>query len=429
MYQCFVNMTDPLSNVFYGNVFDNIIIDYISVRDIFNLKFVNRSFRQRITESVIMKIIKTRIERKLKVILKNNYDAFVNAMAKSKAILSGSFILQCILNEKWSNSDIDIYVDKENENFFHKCISSITSFSDFDYGDMYGQAFNSIIHNIKNFFIDPDNNLHKPNIGPFDETKQYFVKIQVVTIKTSKEYSLIDHTYNTGFDVCKNRLTYDKHGKMQLYLKNYKEAITKTTTFTIQTVDDFYYRVEKYSKRGFYFKPKYNKLLYLEYLYLHFSMIHVLRTDFDEKIYYKLGNKECGNNCAIKLFFRNRRHYHSCENGEVGYTTVENNDRVFNRILPQLMSSDYKKREELRKAIWKCKDIGDYAKIRNNFANIPFNVYNNSMYKYDIQYGLPSLPIQQVVQMKSVPHKKGVPQKKKVQKKERIDWLISSLKK
>ena len=503
--------------VLCGNVFDHIIVNFISMKDIFNLRFVWSQFRNRIDEKYLMKLIKIKIERRLKNIFKNNYGQFVNAIFQNKAIISGSFLLQCILDEVWDNSDIDIYVEKKNELYLHN-IMKVLAKGNHNYDSMYGSVFRGVISNVENFYLCDDTSCtkefinrayenkyngewenaaiqprdvgdwengdggnddwengdwHNPGHAPNHSTEEcgcaltiekndhVHQKIQIVTIKTSKDYSLIDHTYNTGFDVCKNRLTYDSKGNMKLYLKNFREAITKTSTFTIENVDDFYYRIEKYSKRGFFFKPRYNKLLYLEYLFLHFRMIHVLHTNFDEGMYLKYGKTECGPSCSVKLLFRNTRHYHICQD-DVNFTVVENNDKTFNRVLPLLMSSDENKRKDLRRAAWNCKGLDEYAKIRNKFTNIPINVYNNSMYKYDIQYGLKSdlnLPYrmgyprrnsldtfdkmlvnqdknrkketQKKAQQNNIMGKKkdyvSIQTKKKSKK--QIDWLISSLNK
>jgi hypothetical protein len=445
--------------VFYGNVFDNLIIGYLDMKDIYNISLVNRQFEKIIDGAYIMKTIKSRIEGKLSLIFGKHYDAFVRMMVKYKAILSGSFILQCILNEKWNNSDIDVYVDQKYESSFHKDFRRIATYWDEDYDFMYTRAFGHIT-NVSNFYIiNPNEQIFSKGAieGVTGTSYAKTTKIQIVTINTSKDYSLIDHTYNTGFNVCKNRLIYNSKGKMQLYLKNYREAIMKTTTFTIENVDDFFYRIEKYSKRGFYFRPKYNRLLCLEYLFLRFRNIHVLKTNFDEKKYNQLG-KECGSNCVVKLFYRNVRHYHDSaytshmNANDIRYTIVENKDGAFNRVLPLLMSAQSDKRSELYNALFCCQSIDEYAKIRNKFTNIPINVYNINTDDYDMQYGLstdfdnqlamhktkgnlmqPNTPQtnprnrpQNIQQNRPLSKNAKSVRKKKPQK---IDWLISSLNK
>ena len=49
----------------------------------------------------------------------DHYDVFVKIMIDNGAFISGSFIIQCILNEDWSvlneKTDIDIYVPFEGD--------------------------------------------------------------------------------------------------------------------------------------------------------------------------------------------------------------------------------------------------------------------------------------------------------------------------
>jgi hypothetical protein len=349
-----------MDQVLYGNVFDNIIIEHLSLRDIYSLRFVNSIFRKRINKELIIKIIKIRIERKLQDILGPHYDQFVENMIENKAILSGSFILQCILDEEWY-SDIDIYVDLKHRLNLHKGMKKMSySFGEDEYV-RYKTALKNI-DEITNYYVSND-----------EDTDGYDIKIQVITIRTSEKYSLIDHINNTGFDVCKNRLTYNDDGNLQLYLENYKEAITKTSTFTIQDVDDFYFRIQKYSNRGFYFKPRYNRLLCVEYLFY--------RGNMGPDIICGEAQVKCDKeNCPIKIFFNNVEHFHSPHQIIIDTGSWE----YLVNLLPQLISCDSIQRLNLKKAIWKCIDIDDYAKIRNQFAQVPIDIYNSSNI-YDIR--------------------------------------------
>ena len=56
-------------------------------------------------ELVIGKIL-----RRLKSIFGDIYDDFIDMMKNDNIVISGSFILQCIYNESWENSDIDIFI-------------------------------------------------------------------------------------------------------------------------------------------------------------------------------------------------------------------------------------------------------------------------------------------------------------------------------
>ena len=52
----------------------------------------------------------------LKTELEDIYDDFMTEMQYSNTVISGSIILQAYYNEKWKNSDIDIYI---YDHFFH----------------------------------------------------------------------------------------------------------------------------------------------------------------------------------------------------------------------------------------------------------------------------------------------------------------------
>ena len=65
-----------------------------------------------------------------------------------------------------------------------------------------------------------------------------------------------DHKKNTGFDICKNILSFNNDGTLFLEFNNLSEIMYKCTTFSILDFDDFWYRLEKYTKRGFKFKPR-----------------------------------------------------------------------------------------------------------------------------------------------------------------------------
>lgn len=428
-------MDDLFNAVMRGNIFDNIILNKISMKDAYKLRLVNSTLRKRMSKNYFYNIMKNRIENKLKSILGINYIPFIKTMIECKAILSGSFIHQCVLNESWENSDIDIYTEKRSQyEKFDKFLKSISIYNDSS-NEMYKNVF-SCIDWIENYYIDNKNtipysrdevshDMYRYNdsyICRDDKLKELnnniknCIKFQLVRIKTTKEYTLHDHIRNTGFEVCKNLAYYTDKMNLYLDLSDYKEILFKRTTFTIQNIDDFYYRIEKYSKRNFNFKSKYNKLLYLEYLYINFCHVHILKTNFNENIFESIKGKKCGVNCPMKLFFRNVRHYHTeleydrksdDDNGGRCYyrchdiakvTTVDNTDGTFNGILPQLThcgrnpgKNELMTRETLESFIYKCENIDQYAKKRNEFTKKQMNIYSRTKeYKYDIQFGLAS---------------------------------------
>jgi hypothetical protein len=90
-------------DAFYGH-----IMNRLSTKDLINLDI---AMLQKVTSNYEKKqpLIKKIISR-LKKIFGPDYDGFIRALQLSGAAISGSFIIQCILDVEWSGSDIDIYV-------------------------------------------------------------------------------------------------------------------------------------------------------------------------------------------------------------------------------------------------------------------------------------------------------------------------------
>ena len=88
----------------------HIIFKYVRIIDLFNLDKLGISSHYQDNKTIIKKHIIYNIHKRLKYLLGNKYEKFMYYMKKSNASLSGSFVLQCILNEYWDDSDIDIYL-------------------------------------------------------------------------------------------------------------------------------------------------------------------------------------------------------------------------------------------------------------------------------------------------------------------------------
>jgi hypothetical protein len=433
-------LNDTTHQVLLGNVFDHIISKYLTPKDILHLGFADTLLRSKLNLLYIHSQIKKRVFERLRIIFREDYKEFINTMIKTNAIISGSFIIQCVLNEYWDNSDIDIYVS--NNNTLQK--------GKWNWNDAGGASnhFNSVSSGnslvLHRLFSNISKNTYLSDYKTFGNHIEAIVnyelyndsKIQVINVNTSDDYTLRDHNRNTGFDICKNILRFNKDKSMFLEFKNLKDIIYRRSLFSILEIDDFYYRIEKYSKRGFYFKPKFNKTLYLEYIMLHFNGYHSLQTNFREDTYHKLTKKQksfqeeihlspdyingkyygdlppynCGVNCPVKLLFRDARHYHSVwddPNGNwIGYKviTVENIDGRFDKIIPQLKKCDYDR--GMMRICYGCKNSDEWVKLRtakvmtelddSEKEFIPWlsrkYAKDPGSYKYDVQYGLPCNP-------------------------------------
>ena len=402
-----IHQQDLFKKVFIGNIFDNIIVKYLKITDLNTLRFTYSFIFRKMKDECLLKHIKTRMIGRLKKIFNcdeyTKYDSFVDIMIKTKAIISGSFVLQCILDETWENSDVDIYVsdDCKKSKMLYDFLESI---SQYHYSSEY-KTFGYHIGHIENF--------HSNNY-----------KLQLIFVRTSKKYTLKDHNNNTGFDICKNMLYFDRKRFMNLDLCNLNDILLRRTTFSILAIDDFFYRIEKYSKRNFYFKPKYNKLLFLEYILLKFSHEHFLKT---LTINHKhMNTVPCGINCPIKLLFRNVRHIHESitkfDENENLYLIkciyVDNTNGMFNKILPQLIKEEdvvedrkTEDRQTLKYFIQECSNIEDYMKNRNTFTtrSSAIDVNDTSLCRYDIKFGLNQSDKKEMLSQLTVKKKRNYP--------------------
>lgn len=355
-------------NVLFGDV-RYILSDIMSIRDIYELHKVNRKSNEKLNMAFIVDCIKKRIKDELIRIFGDEYDAFVSALVKSNAVISGSFILQCILDERWANSDIDIYLNNyEKDNSIYRFFGEE---HELEYWDYY-KTFPRI-----------------KNISEFDyKPKNYYlekIKVQVVRIDTDKKYTLKNHIYNTGFDVCCNMLYFNNRGIMQIQLRNLLGIIYKKIIFSILDADDFMFRIKKYSERGFYFKPKYNKIFYLEYVL--FKKYRVM-VGINKNKGRKFNPYSCHEDCIIKLLFRNVKHYH--EYGDYyNSILIDHDDRqIINDLLPHLKIGSNVTNGKFRSLAYRCKTLDNYIKLREKFTKDKSIFKIDPTMKYDIKYGL-----------------------------------------
>jgi predicted MPP superfamily phosphohydrolase len=216
--------------------------------DLYNLVQTCKRYQQKIKMTHIKKSTLDEIDRRLFKIFGTNLDSFKNVLRESDATISGSFIIQCILGERWSWSDIDIYVNTE---IFVKFVKSerktrpvvvnrlspkkkerknILKYLKNEYGshgnfrDDYGDDITDMI----NFNVNKN-------------------KIQIIGIydKNFKSYMEISFDFN----ICKNMYAYRNIDIFQI-----NEIFTKCTNFAPRydlkkNID----RYLKYRERGFNF--------------------------------------------------------------------------------------------------------------------------------------------------------------------------------
>ncbi len=260
----------------FRDVRNFVLINYVSTIDLIkNKEFFDFKY--------IRVIILNEIERRLRKIFQDKYDQFISMLDKYNMVISGSFIIQCILEEHWY-SDLDIFFDQDSPDD--------TTFI------LGNPNLKNIFNNFKSFMIQVDeghfyrytNNLKLKYINNYKINEH---KIQIICINPSELYDISEHYRNYydndhrlisdyklieypkdlflsrignyikeqfDFDICTSYF-YVQNRIPKLVLNNLNGIITKSIKLhgdvNVYTVRE---RIEKYTARGFifdkYIKPR-----------------------------------------------------------------------------------------------------------------------------------------------------------------------------
>jgi len=83
------------------------VLSYLKPVDIYKLSLTSKYYHRNINvENYIVK----EINRRLYDIFNDKLDQFIILLKQLKAVISGSFIIQCILGEYYNGSDIDVFI-------------------------------------------------------------------------------------------------------------------------------------------------------------------------------------------------------------------------------------------------------------------------------------------------------------------------------
>lgn len=107
-------MTDFLTSLLNNDV-SKILLNFLGHRDLFVLSFVSKNYRS-FFQNYFQESIDKALKDELKKSLGKNLDAFLQVLHDSQSVISGSFVLQTVLQEKWTNgyNDVDIYTEVDN---------------------------------------------------------------------------------------------------------------------------------------------------------------------------------------------------------------------------------------------------------------------------------------------------------------------------
>jgi len=215
-----------------------IINEYLFPIDLYHLKYLNKEYFSYVTKKILYDNIILQITKRLQQVFQDDYDNFIEYMQLNQLVISGSFIVQCILNEIWS-SDIDMYTfskklflrEKWTENYdvHHHC---------YDYEHILNIAS---IHN------------YYPK-----QVSASISHIQIIKLQASSTITDIDKFLdnNFDFDICKNKYTIvDCRPQLKIHTLHgilNRQCQPMINEYGWKKID----RMSKYHKRGFNFNIK-----------------------------------------------------------------------------------------------------------------------------------------------------------------------------
>jgi len=239
------------------------ITRYLKLTHIHNWRRVCRHFyKQFDIKSLIIREINSRLFE----IFGDKLSDFKKSLVSTGAMISGSFILQCILGERWRKSDIDIYIPIKNNDTINYNEPTPEPFNHFIYvpyptstidtfmiskmsahqPSIHLRYCNPAINMIKNF----------QNFSIVDDkgttTMSFPHIIQTILLDIDKD-SLEEYTKeNFDFSIGKNLY----YGDDQIILSNLSDIFDRVTDFKGIGLQPSSLRYYKYLKRGFAIRNK-----------------------------------------------------------------------------------------------------------------------------------------------------------------------------
>jgi hypothetical protein len=218
---------------------------------LYNLKLCNKVWNEYITLSMIKESIIKEINIRLSLIFGDKYNEFNKILDDTKAVISGSFIIQCILGEYWEDSDIDIYFPTINNNKYN-------IHSTYYYYDLEKFLYETVKFKMTGSYPAMSRYKYDQSNGKLEieYVRNYETatnSVQVIQAKIENDYDkMTKFIYNTfDFDICKN-VYYINDGKEYINIPKLNDILNKVSEFKIgYRVGSSIERYEKYTKRGF----------------------------------------------------------------------------------------------------------------------------------------------------------------------------------
>jgi len=264
-------MNNDIIDVLAGDPFYYNIIDYLKSDDIYNLLQTCQYYKKSLTLSLLKKQTMKEMNNRFHELFGNLTPEFKKIIKELECVVTGSFILQCILGLYWLETDMDIYIESKKED--EKSKTTL----DYFLIDKMG------------YKIIKETSSYSESIAGINEVRTYdkkdsSYKVQIIMVTVEDNL----HNYvesNFDFDICKNIYSIDKNNKESLTIYKINEILSRKTKFALNNknrVGSSVERCKKYQKRGFDFTNK-NTLTYKDFK--HANIFEVTKLDIDTTSY------------------------------------------------------------------------------------------------------------------------------------------------
>ena len=228
-----------IMQIINNDLIDYIIQNFLNPMALFSLRQVAQYFKNRINRSSVYNSVIRNMDYILTNILGDNVLEFKQLIKTYNAVISGSFITQCVIDEYWENSDIDIFILSTRKGLdykdFEKFLCGKMNFSKTPYDPFYLHNYTAIkeICTMVSY-----------------EINHYSFHIMWVSLK---DRDLIKFLWTMcDFDICRN-IYHINNNKEILNICAVNDICNKTTKFKLGQNGEgsTMRRYEKYTKRGF----------------------------------------------------------------------------------------------------------------------------------------------------------------------------------
>lgn len=221
--------------VLFSDPFYNHIIDHLNPVDLYNLCQTCKYYRSSIKKHYFEKATIKEMRRRMVLLFytsENRMNECLTNCNKIGGVITGSFIIQCVLGEYW-NDQIDHYFP--NSAKLNSKIEKFRLYENNPFSEFYSK-----------YYVVPNKSS---------------ISLKLVVLNSDNVHNFIENTFD--FNICKNKYWYD--GKDNISIHSINEILSKKATFGCKTVPaSSIERRDKYVKRGFIFDESlsYEKIIH-----------------------------------------------------------------------------------------------------------------------------------------------------------------------